>query len=215
MKRPVALDLCCGQGGASKGLVDAGLDVVGVDILPQPYYPWTFVQADLVDVLADTAFVRRFAFVWASVPCQFASHMQNTGNMRTDHPNLIPITRAGLRAAGVPYVIENVTDAVRHLESPILLCGAMFGLQTYRHRWFEVSPFCLAPPHPAHTAPSAKVGRRAPPGHMVSLAGHFAGVVEARTVLGTPWMTQDGMAQAIPPIYSWYLARQILGRQLQ
>jgi hypothetical protein len=51
--------------------------------------------------------------------------------------NLIPETRALLREAGVPYVIENVPGAP--LENPITLCGSMFGLDVKRHRIFECS----------------------------------------------------------------------------
>src|SRR5690242_11265009 len=96
--RPKALDLFCCAGGASEGLRRAGFDVVGVDIEPQPHYPFPFIQAD-----AMTLNLQGFDFVWASPPCQAYTLCQRIRDR--EHPDLIGPTRDKLNASGIPYCI--------------------------------------------------------------------------------------------------------------
>ena len=207
-RRPRLLDLYCKQGGAAKGYADAGFDVTGVDKDPQPRYPYPFVQADAVAfVLAHGA---EFDFIHASPPCQHDTDCQRIqGN---DHPDLIAPTRAALESTGRPWVIENVGGAVPKLNAPVMLCGPMFALETYRHRFFEPGGgFRLGQPdHPAHTVPQAKMGRPVPPGWYGQYVGNFSGVQAARDVLRVPWMNRDGIRECIPPAYARHIGRAAL-----
>ena len=137
MSRPRLLDLFCGAGGAAMGYHRAGFDVVGVDIAPQPHYPFEFFQRDVTEIMA-TAIEQRwiadnFDAIHASPPCQAWARCTKR---KSDHPQLIEPTRALLKATGLPWVIENVPDAP--IDGPIL-CGATFGLPIVRHRRFETS----------------------------------------------------------------------------
>jgi DNA (cytosine-5)-methyltransferase 1 len=199
--KPLLLDLFCCAGGASQGYADAGFEVVGVDIEPQPYYPFQFIQAD-----AMTFGLSGFDAIAASPPCQRYSNAQRIRD--NEHPDLIPPLRAKLRAAGVPYVIENVVGAplLREIE----LCGAMFGLRVYRHRLFECSFPIIMPPHPKHEAPVRKMGRPPQPGDFMHVVGNFSGVKQAREAMGIDWMPRDKLREAIPPAYTKFIGRALL-----
>jgi DNA (cytosine-5)-methyltransferase 1 len=206
--RPRLLDAFCCQGGAARGYDLAGFDVTGIDISPQPRYPYRFVQGDAV------AFIREhgaeFDFIHASPPCQHDSECQRIQGR--DHPDLIAPTRAALETTGRPWVLENVKGAVPKLRHPAMLCGSMFGLATYRHRYFETGGgFTFTPPdHSEHTAPQAKMGRPVPPGWFGQYVGNFSGVGQARAVMGVPWMNRDGIRECIPPAYTRWIGHAAL-----
>lgn len=166
------LDLFCGAGGAGMGYHCAGFEVVGVDILPQPRYPFPFIRGDAIDVcrrmIAGEKFlasdgnwygVDDFDAIHASPPCQ--AHSTITPD-KSKHVDLIPATRDVLIASGKPYVIENVMGAIRHLRAPIWLCGMVFGLKVYRHRAFESNLLLLAPPHWPHRDNTPRAGPACP-----------------------------------------------------
>lgn len=157
MSKPVLLDLFCCAGGAGMGYHRAGFDVVGVDIKPQPHYPFPFVQMDALEVLriliaggyitdnhGRDRYLRDFAAIHASPPCQLYCALKSMPNFNADnHDDLIEPTRTALMASGLPWVMENVPGAP--LINPVMLCGTMFGLQTdcgatlRRHRNFETN----------------------------------------------------------------------------
>lgn len=201
-----ALDLFCGAGGAARGLHRAGFGVFGVDIKPQPRFPFHFIEQDVMWAGSRIIAEGGFDLIWASPPCQAYTNAQRIrGN---GHPDLIEPTRAMLKASGVPYVIENVPGAP--LINPVELCGAMFGLRTYRHRLFEASFPIAAPPHPKHTARTAKMGRPAKADEFIHVVGNFSGIKRARDAMEIDWMTRDEIREAIPPAYSEYIAREFL-----
>jgi len=124
MKKLKALDLFCGAGGTSKGLVDAGFDVTGIDIKDQPEYPFRFIKMDATKVTLDV--LKEFDFIWASPPCQLFSIARNLGNAQGNKCsalNLIPETRELLEKSGKPFVIENVPFSVISLNiSGFIMC---------------------------------------------------------------------------------------------
>ncbi|WP_239934206.1 SAM-dependent methyltransferase [Streptomyces sp. CBG31] len=208
----IALDLFCCQGGATRGYQQAGYRVVGIDIEDQPRYIGDeFWQADaLAWVDQHMDWIRaEVSFIHASPPCQRYSRAQKI--QQREHPDLIPPTRDLLNATGVPWVIENVEEARPELRDPVLLCGASFGMTTYRHRLFETGGWTLtAPDHPPHTAPLTKMGRPRRPGDFAHYVGNFSGVDEARADMQMPWASRDGLRECIPPAYARYVAEQHL-----
>ena len=141
------LDLFCCAGGAAKGYSDAGFEVVGVDINPQPNYPFEFIQADVLNM--DIGFLQDFDAIHASPPCQSYSDLAKRNRNADAHPRLIEPVREMLDKSGRPYVIENVEGAP--LQNPIVLCGTMFkGLRVIRHRLFEANFPLVAPEHIPH-----------------------------------------------------------------
>lgn len=220
MNKPIALDLYCCQGGATRGLQDAGFYVIGVDKSPQPRYCGDeFIQADVIEFLTEFIdleahqLVATPKLVHASPPCQGGTNAQKI--QKREHPRLIAPTRALLRELGVPYVIENVVPGpeLAHLDpliDPVLLCGTMFGMRTYRHRLFESSFPLTAPPHPEHLRQQVKMGRPIGPDDFYQAIGNFSGVEIARQDMKVPWMSRDGIRECIPPVYAQYVAEQFL-----
>ncbi|KKN60900.1 hypothetical protein LCGC14_0527710 [marine sediment metagenome] len=220
--KPKLLDLFCKAGGASVGYARAGFEVEGVDIEPQPNYPFKFYQAD-----ALTFPLEGYDAYAASPPCQDDSiATQKWKNRGYVYPQLIEPTRQMLIKTGKPYAIENVTGAKRRLNNPILLCGLTFGLKVVRHRWFEVEPFILSPGHSSrqcHGAVTRQIAINDPAGHgmpghtyrALTVAGHGGNSQSFRwqdwkEAMGIDWMTKQELTQAIPPAYTEYIGKYLI-----
>src|ERR1700719_104429 len=209
--KPKALDLFCGAGGATMGLHNAGFEVVGVDLRPQPHYPFRFVRADALRPPFD---LREFDLVRASQPCQAHVGFNASWNDH-QHVSLIDETRKLL--AGHPrYVIENVVGAP--LRNPMTLCGTHFGLGVRRHRRFETNFGCTA-----RKACSCR-GKKLVGVYGDHPQGHFGdgyriprarSIAEAREAMGIDWMDWREITQAIPPAYSEYIGRAALAHLQQ
>lgn len=212
--RPLILDLFCGAGGSAVGYHRAGFDVVGVDINPQPNYPFNFYQGDFEEVGRWLMRGLDIAAVHASPPCQRYTALAKGTNGNVGHyPDLIEPARRLLKQTGLPYVIENVATAP--LLNPIVLCGEMFGLSVLRHRKFESNMLLLQPPHPWHRGFVAGwrhgVKRAGPYLAVYGRGGDKGTVAERGTAMGIDWMRgPDELAEAIPPAYTELVGAQLL-----
>ncbi len=218
MSRPRIVVFFSGQGGACKGLEDAGWEVVrAVDIKPQPHYfrPEVFRQADVFEVFwPELLGVRRAPqAIWGSPPCQRKTKAQKI--QQREHPRFIAPFRALCQDSGLPYVIENVEPENADLDddpliNPITLCGTMFPpLRTRRHRQFESSAPLTAPPHGIDPS-QVKMGRPLKEGDWYQAVGNFSNVPYVRANMGVPWMTRDGIRECIPPVYAEHIGRQLM-----
>jgi DNA (cytosine-5)-methyltransferase 1 len=205
---PRLLDLFCGAGGAGMGYHRAGFEVVGVDIAHQKRYPFEFHQADALEFCREHG--HEFDAIHASPPCQAYTPLRAVHGK--DYPDMLAATREALEATGLPWVIENVPGAP--INSGIFLCGTMFDLRVYRHRWFETPFMLMQPPHPKHTVKAGgHKAQRQRKAHY--LAGGFVTVTGnvgsyCGPAMGIDWMIGEELSQAIPPEYTEYIGAQLL-----
>ena len=205
------LDLACGRGGASRGYAQAGFEVVGVDIEPQPGYPYEFHQGDLLRWL-EWDDLGEYDLIHVSPPCQrWSKQVRCRPELREKYPDLITPVRPLLQSSGVPYVIENVEGAP--LIEPVWLCGFTFNRELYRHRGFEAGNGLVIPQpfHPKHTKRASKAGHWVP-GTVMSVAGHIAPIEHARKIMEIDWMPWEALAESIPPYYTAYVGAHAMAQ---
>lgn len=231
--KPLLLDgFCCG-GGASKGYSLAGFIVIGVDIVQRNNYPFAFVRFDAIEFVK--AYGHLFDAVVGSPPCQSSSALTKGTNKAngwgkgTDESaggwiDLIPATRAEfarLAEYGIPTVIENVAGA--HIRKDLTLCGTMFGLKVFRHRYFEISGFSCA--QPDHERPGNgrqhfgslkgwNHGKSNPDGEYFQVygnGGQKGSIADWQDAMGIDWLSErNELAEAIPPAYSRYIGEYLM-----
>lgn len=208
----ILLDLFCGEGGAAVGYHKAGFDIIGVDIKPQPKYPFKFIQANALYPPIDFS---KIDAIHASPPCQhFTRYKRSTKDIESRYENLLEPTRSLLRSIGKPFIIENVEDAP--LIEPIMLCGSMFNLDVRRHRLFETNWLLMGQRcnHKVWTE------RKYPPAnnrtnkrYTCEIGAWRIPVEVQKAAMGIDKdhkVTQRGISEAIPPAYTEYIGQQLM-----
>jgi len=192
------------------GYSRAGFEVVGVDIAPQPHYPFKFVQADVFEFTSDWDYLTDFDAVHASPPCQDHSPLRHTGGLHGTGWMLDAIRRR-LAAQPAPWVIENVPGAT--MRPDYKLCGCMLGLpRLRRERWFETSWHGFEMRAPCYHAGRAVTvaGHGAQGSYEFDGEGNYPTQADRRAAMGIGWMNRDELAQAIPPAYTEHIGAQLL-----
>ncbi|MGH3382359.1 MAG: DNA cytosine methyltransferase [Actinoallomurus sp.] len=213
---PRLLDLFSGAGGAGMGYARAGFDVTGVDIAPQPRYPFEFHQADALEYLA--AHGREYDVIHASPPCQDHSSLAfATAAPKHGTAWLLEETITRLTDLGAPFVVENVPGAKAHMPGAFTLCGRSFGIaQLRRHRLFLVNFPILAPSCACDGTQVLGIygdlsrNNRPVANSKDGYVRMRAGYETARRLLDCPWMDARELSQAIPPAYTEFIGEQLL-----
>jgi len=213
MSKPKLLDLFSGTGGAARGYADAGFEVVGVDIVPQPHYPYTFIQADALTFPLDG-----FDVIHASPVCKGYTELNYRGKEK--HEKLILPVKERLRQSGKVFVIENVSGAKLELPGALWLCGSQFGLSVWRHRLFESNILLFAPGPCKHTMRPISIHGDHVWNHSLHGTTRMTdGRIRPRQVtfadgckaMNIDWMTrQSELSQAIPPAYTRWIGAQLI-----
>jgi DNA (cytosine-5)-methyltransferase 1 len=201
------LDLFSGAGGAAAGYARAGFEVVGVDIKPQPHYPFEFHRADAMTFPLDG-----FDAIHASPPCQAWTAYRRRPVHVAASPELISRVREILLDWGGLYVIENVPTASHELRGPIQLCGSSFGLDIRRHRLFESKVLLMAPPcfHGWQTPRFQQATNRVQLRSTVEVGVWRIPLKVQQRAMGVDWMTLEELSEAIPPAYTEHVGEQLL-----
>jgi len=222
-KTPRLLDFCCKAGGTSMGYHMAGFNVVGIDIEPQPNFPFQFYVEDVMKIgdKQINGIRRNFDALAGSPPCQGFGALKALA--KQPKPEILIRVREIFEAADLPYIIENVPGAP--LIDPVQVCGSALGLRVQRHRMFESNCDIEGTPcehlwqdrDKRYTHIPNKLYEDYRSG-VVSVAGrgdgsHFQNQSQAEIwshAMGIDWMNMEEMGQAIPPFFTWHLGKQLI-----
>lgn len=222
--KPKLLDLYCKAGGCSRGYVEAGFEVTGVDIAPQPNYLKSggteFIQANALDVLHDLDFIQQFDVIHASPPCQQFSLATVPLRLKgKEYNDTLAETRELLLKLGTPYIMENVPNAP--MRKDLVLWGIMFQLKVLRKRIFELGNglFLMQPIKGQHrgTVKSGDFAMVVGNGQLKCTDGERVKfgktILEAWSIaMGIDWMNRDELREAIPPAYTKYIGERVINQ---
>jgi DNA (cytosine-5)-methyltransferase 1 len=203
-------------------------EIVGVDIKPQPRYPFTFVQGDALEYIK--AHGHEFDAIHASPPCQAFTQMsakwRGRGTAADQHSDLLTPTLYLLRTSTHRrWIVENVPGARRRMRPSLILHGGMFGLGVHRPRLFETNILLLSAFSNQTKFPIGVYGTK-PDGRTTyryrnngnyngkSLIRAAKSVEEAREAMGIDWMTWEEIREAIPPAYTEFIGKQMIAEIL-
>ena len=229
--KPKLLDLFCGAGGAAMGYHSAGFDVVGVDIKPQPHYPFPYCQMDallamdlllggkrIYDTQGNWWSLNLFDAYHASPPCQkYSKSVKKLA--RDNHLDLIAPTRQRLISIGRSYIIENVVGSP--LINYVQLCGSSFNLRVQRHRWFELNfpILVMSCSHTEYPRKYAPAWNRTTPLRVLSISGGYQTrgnigsdfLEKHKEAMGIDWdISYKELSEAIPPAYTEYIGKYLM-----
>ena len=207
------LDLYCGAGVASDGYVAAGFDVHGVDYNPQPNYPYSFTQADALDVLLSST-PEEFDVIHASPPCQAhtrAKHLRKAQGGTSKAGDLLTPTLSLLqkRWSHKIWIVENVPGAPG-MDDAVVECGSAYDLGVRRHRLF-LSNVPLEGSGCDHKGQGRPWGVYHVMGDSIPKGGRTALSLEhGLEVMGVdrtiPW---NSLKEGFPPAYTEHLGHQL------
>jgi Site-specific DNA methylase len=209
----LVIDLFCNAGGAATGYQRAGFEVIGVDIVDQPNYPFPFVKMDALDA-GDL--LRSADFVHASSPCQHGAAITKGTNkhLQDTYPNLYPQTRELLERSGKPYAIETT-----YARPDVVLCGEMFGLGVLRHRKIELGGWKTSKPKHLRHRGKVRGWRHGvyQDGPYIAAYGKGGGkgtVPEMQKAMGIDWTdVHEELVEMIPPAYTQWVGERFIAQR--
>lgn len=206
------LDLFCGAGMAADGYRQAGFDyILGVDIKPQPHYPYEFQQMDALEVLRSID-LTYFDAIHASPPCQAftrSRHLRDAQGGTSSATDLLTPVLAELASVDTPWVVENVPGAPA-MRNAVVECGSAYGLGVRRHRLF-LSNRPILGSGCNHKAQGRPWGVYHVMGDSIPKGGRTVHTLEqGLEVMGVtrriPW---NSLKEGFPPAYTHHIGSQI------